>query len=136
MVWLSESKLMDTYVDFMGSRPKPIRPRNVPEYQDSKDQKRNEKCSCGSGKKYKKCCGAPQHMDLTIGKGCVISFQLYHGPSREEYDKLLKLAESCKDSNFPLCLPKYELKVLEITETSYDHEEYPSYTIEVKGEIL
>lgn len=35
--------------------PKPI--RNVPEYARKKDQGRNEKCSCGSGKKYKKCCG-------------------------------------------------------------------------------
>jgi hypothetical protein len=35
--------------------PKPV--RNVPEYSRKKAQGRNELCACGSGKKYKKCCG-------------------------------------------------------------------------------
>ena len=34
---------------------KPV--RNVPEYARKKEQGRNEKCNCGSGLKYKKCCG-------------------------------------------------------------------------------
>lgn len=34
---------------------KPI--RNVPQYARKKEQGRNEKCKCGSGKKYKHCCG-------------------------------------------------------------------------------
>ena len=31
--------------------------RHVPQYDRKKEQPRNEKCNCGSGKKYKKCCG-------------------------------------------------------------------------------
>jgi uncharacterized protein YecA (UPF0149 family) len=31
--------------------------RNVPKYARKKEQGRNEKCNCGSGLKYKKCCG-------------------------------------------------------------------------------
>ena len=31
--------------------------RNVPELMPKKEQPRNEKCKCGSGLKYKKCCG-------------------------------------------------------------------------------
>jgi len=31
--------------------------RNVPESARKKEQGRNEKCNCGSGLKYKKCCG-------------------------------------------------------------------------------
>lgn len=36
-------------------RSKPV--RNVPEYARKKEQSRNELCKCGSGKKYKNCCG-------------------------------------------------------------------------------
>ena len=36
--------------DMSGEKPKPIR-------RDSKKVGRNEPCPCGSGKKYKKCCG-------------------------------------------------------------------------------
>ncbi|MET7013436.1 SEC-C metal-binding domain-containing protein [Uliginosibacterium flavum] len=32
----------------------PIRAEDVPD--------RNEDCPCGSGKKYKKCCGAPEKL--------------------------------------------------------------------------
>jgi hypothetical protein len=31
--------------------------RNVPEYARKNEQGRNDKCNCGSGLKYKKCCG-------------------------------------------------------------------------------
>lgn len=31
--------------------------RNVPNLSRKKDQARNEKCKCGSDKKYKNCCG-------------------------------------------------------------------------------
>lgn len=31
--------------------------RNVPQYMPKKEQGRNDKCNCGSGLKYKKCCG-------------------------------------------------------------------------------
>ena len=37
--------------------PKYKRLRNVPHLKPKKDQPRNEKCKCGSGLKYKKCCG-------------------------------------------------------------------------------
>jgi uncharacterized protein YecA (UPF0149 family) len=37
--------------------PKVKSVRNVPEYARKKEQGRNEKCNCGSGLKYKKCCG-------------------------------------------------------------------------------
>lgn len=38
----------------------PIKESNVinkPELRRKKSQNRNEMCACGSGKKYKKCCG-------------------------------------------------------------------------------
>jgi uncharacterized protein YecA (UPF0149 family) len=31
--------------------------RDRPDLMPPKEQGRNEKCSCGSGKKYKNCCG-------------------------------------------------------------------------------
>jgi uncharacterized protein YecA (UPF0149 family) len=31
--------------------------RNVPQYARKNEQGRNAKCNCGSGLKYKKCCG-------------------------------------------------------------------------------
>jgi uncharacterized protein YecA (UPF0149 family) len=37
--------------------PKIKKHRNVPEYARKKEQGRNELCKCGSGLKYKKCCG-------------------------------------------------------------------------------
>jgi len=47
--------------------PKPV--RNVPEYARKKDQGRNEKCNCGSGKKYKKCCGSSDYNNMVpVGK--------------------------------------------------------------------
>jgi uncharacterized protein YecA (UPF0149 family) len=38
-----------------GFFPKPQRDR--PDLMRPKEQGRNEKCNCGSGLKYKKCCG-------------------------------------------------------------------------------
>jgi uncharacterized protein YchJ len=38
-----------------GYFPKPVRDR--PDLMPKKEQGRNEKCNCGSGKKYKHCCG-------------------------------------------------------------------------------
>jgi hypothetical protein len=43
------------YDDFLFPKVKPI--RDVPEHMPKKEQGRNEKCHCGSGLKYKKCCG-------------------------------------------------------------------------------
>lgn len=34
--------------------------------QAANKQGRNEPCKCGSGKKFKKCCGAPVSKDLTL----------------------------------------------------------------------
>ena len=36
-------------------KSKPV--RHVPEFARKKEQPRNELCKCGSGLKYKKCCG-------------------------------------------------------------------------------
>jgi len=54
----------DAYIRFPGYDltddilfPKYKRLRNVPHLKPKKDQPRNEKCKCGSGLKYKKCCG-------------------------------------------------------------------------------
>lgn len=41
--------------DILFPKNKPI--RNVPQFMRKKDQNRNELCNCGSGSKYKKCCG-------------------------------------------------------------------------------
>lgn len=50
--------------------PKPV--RNVPEYARKKDQGRNEKCNCGSGKKHKKCCGSHACSEIVqVGKETV-----------------------------------------------------------------
>lgn len=43
--------------DLLDVMPKYKEVRNVPQYADKKEQGRNEKCNCGSGLKYKKCCG-------------------------------------------------------------------------------
>ncbi len=43
------------YDDLNLPRIKPV--RNVPQFARKKAQGRNEKCACGSEKKYKKCCG-------------------------------------------------------------------------------
>lgn len=45
---------LDIFMDFMpNSKPQ----RNRPDLAPKKDQPRNERCKCGSGKKYKVCCG-------------------------------------------------------------------------------
>lgn len=49
------SVLSGPYKDIDISLSKPV--RDVPEYARKKEQSRNEKCACGSGLKYKKCCG-------------------------------------------------------------------------------
>ncbi|WP_420490630.1 SEC-C metal-binding domain-containing protein [Neobacillus drentensis] len=38
-------------------RPLPDRKNNVVDFTTKKTNSRNDPCSCGSGKKYKKCCG-------------------------------------------------------------------------------
>lgn len=43
--------------DYRDLMPRYKYQRNVPEYKRKKEQGRNEKCLCGSGKKYKACCG-------------------------------------------------------------------------------
>lgn len=50
---IMEIPYYDTIFD--GSSPKYY--RNKPELQRKKAQPRNEQCNCGSGKKYKRCCG-------------------------------------------------------------------------------
>jgi hypothetical protein len=50
----------DIYSGFSGTRglfPKMKYYRDVPAFMPKKEQGRNEKCKCGSGLKYKKCCG-------------------------------------------------------------------------------
>lgn len=120
------------------SMPRYKNTRNAPELMDPRVQSRNEKCKCGSGKKYKKCCGVPKTLDLITGKGCKVFVSLYNGSSKEEYTSRLNLANSCKDNDFPLCLPNcdYEVKILEIYTDVYPHDEFPYYTIQVKGEII
>lgn len=41
---------------------------------------RNEPCPCGSGKKYKKCCGAPQH-EIQPPQGQVIEIRTFDDPA-------------------------------------------------------
>ncbi len=47
---------------FEGSGPKPVKKVNVTKKAEA-SVGRNDLCPCGSGKKYKKCCGAPQGMN-------------------------------------------------------------------------
>lgn len=114
--------------------------RDLPEYVNLKEQNRNEKCACGSGLKYKKCCGKPKKMDLTtFYKGRVLDFVLYEGQDKEEMTKIHGLTKACLDNDFPLCLPgvKYDIKVLNTeVETLGEGTEYPLYSVSVKGEIL
>jgi hypothetical protein len=43
--------------------------RDVPEFMDKKDQPRNEKCKCGSGLKYKNCCGKSEKSARVLERG-------------------------------------------------------------------
>lgn len=43
------------YMKDDGYFPRPV--RNRPDLARKKEQGRNEQCACGSGKKYKYCCG-------------------------------------------------------------------------------
>ena len=45
------------YSDIFDLLPKWRYERNRPDLMPPKEQGRNEPCNCGSGKKYKKCCG-------------------------------------------------------------------------------
>lgn len=56
---MNDLGISELYRQFMhdGLFPKIRHYRNVPEYARKKEQSRNELCNCGSGLKYKKCCG-------------------------------------------------------------------------------
>ncbi len=47
----------------------------------AKKQGRNELCKCGSGKKFKKCCGEPVARDVTIGDMVKCLYLLLEGAS-------------------------------------------------------
>lgn len=51
--------------------------------QPAKKQGRNELCDCGSGKKFKKCCGEPVARDVTIGDLMKCLYLLLEGASEE-----------------------------------------------------
>ncbi len=51
--------------------------------QTAKKQGRNELCDCGSGKKYKKCCGLPMAANVTLGDIMKCFYLLLQGASRE-----------------------------------------------------
>jgi uncharacterized protein YecA (UPF0149 family) len=46
-----------SYSSRLNNMPKMKFDRNVPRFMPKKEQPRNERCKCGSGIKYKKCCG-------------------------------------------------------------------------------
>lgn len=46
-----------SYLNDSEPLPKATPVRNVPQLMPKKEQGRNEPCKCGSGLKYKKCCG-------------------------------------------------------------------------------
>jgi len=52
-----DNQYMNIFLDTLKhiEKLKPI--RDVPEFARKKEQPRNELCKCGSGLKYKKCCG-------------------------------------------------------------------------------
>lgn len=49
----------------------------------AKKQGRNELCACGSGVKFKKCCGKPVAADLTLRDMMKCLYLLLQGASRE-----------------------------------------------------
>jgi uncharacterized protein YchJ len=57
-----EALIMDSFEHYTREVVKDFLPkwryeRNRPDLMPPKEQGRNEKCNCGSGKKYKCCCG-------------------------------------------------------------------------------
>ncbi len=50
--------------------------------QSAKKQGRNELCGCGSGKKFKKCCGQPVAKDVTLGDLMKCFYLLLEGASQ------------------------------------------------------
>lgn len=115
--------------------------RNASEYIDQKDQPRNTKCDCGSGLKYKKCCGRPKKMDLTTYyRGRILDFVFYEGEDKKEYDSLLNFVHSLKETDMPLCLPgvKFDIKLINIETEELNNAMDDSlfYCIKIKGVIL
>jgi len=51
------NRYMDIFLDTLKQIEKFKSIRDVPEFARKKEQPRNELCKCGSGLKYKKCCG-------------------------------------------------------------------------------
>jgi hypothetical protein len=49
---------------------------------DDTKQGRNELCDCGSGEKYKKCCGTPVKKDLTLRDMMKCLYLLLEGASQ------------------------------------------------------
>ncbi len=49
--------------------------------QPAKKQGRNELCNCGSGRKFKKCCGEPVAQDLTVRDMLKCLYLLLEGAS-------------------------------------------------------
>lgn len=55
---------------------------------NKKDVNRNDPCPCGSGKKYKKCCGLPGKpkfkAQVLSGKGTNLFQKLIKNPEKQE----------------------------------------------------
>lgn len=49
--------MMNQISDVLGLRFEPNKPKPVPKKRETAKVGRNDKCFCGSDKKYKKCCG-------------------------------------------------------------------------------
>jgi hypothetical protein len=56
-----------------------LKTREVPEEKMSSSEELNDLCGCGSGKKYKDCCGAPQGEVSTTRVKDINSFELTPG---------------------------------------------------------
>jgi hypothetical protein len=113
--------------------------RNVPQYAPKKEQGRNEKCKCGSGLKYKNCCGKSEKNAPVLERGQKVSMVLYNGKSNEEATKLHEYLKENKESETLLPLPGSLFKLLVediiVTETPGKEFADTTYRIELKGEL-
>jgi hypothetical protein len=113
--------------------------RDVPEFMDKKDQPRNEKCKCGSGLKYKNCCGKSEKSPQVLEMGQHISMVLYNGKSSEKAGALYNYLKENEQSKtlLPLTGTLFNISIEDVivTETPGTEHADTTYRIEMKGEL-
>ena len=55
-----------------------------------KNQERNEKCNCGSGIKYKKCCMKEAEPKVLFGNGMTLTFEQHQKKVQDVIDSVIR----------------------------------------------